>query len=415
MKIVCIGAGPAGLYFASSLRRRDKDHDVVVLERNRPGETYGWGVVFWDDMLDNLYENDFESAEEIRAASRRWDEQEVRVSGKGTTYLGGSGYSMGRERLLEILARRAVALGADVRFEQELRDISDLGDADLIVGCDGVNSRLRERNAEHFGTEIETGRNKYIWLGTHKVFDAFTFAFEQTAAGWIWAHAYGFDGDTSTFIVECTRETWEGLGFDGVGSDETAGRLEEIFRDHLDGKPLLCRTQRRGGAPWLSFRRIRNERWFHENLVLMGDAAHTTHFTIGSGTKLAFEDAIGLARELDEHDDLVAALQAYEARRRSAVLALQREAESSATWFENIQRHIDQDAVQFAYSLVRRREDDAPVREAPWRSQLHQATQRSSMLRRVRRWRNSARRELHARRRPSVRGRLRRTKGVPTR
>jgi anthraniloyl-CoA monooxygenase len=399
VKIVCVGAGPAGLYFASSLKRRDRSHDIAVLERNRRGETYGWGVVFWDDMLDNLYANDAESAHEIRAASRRWDEQEVRVGGKGTTYLGGYGYSMGREHLLDLLAERAAGLGADVRWEHGVEHLSELDDADLIVGCDGVNSQVREHDVERFGTEVETGRNKYIWLGTHKVFDAFTFAFEQTAAGWIWAHAYGFDGETSTFIVECSPETWQGLGFDALGPDETSARLEEIFGAHLDGHPLLSRAQRHGRAPWLNFRRLRNERWFHDNVVLMGDAAHTTHFTIGSGTKLALEDAIGLARSLHEHADLGVALQAYEQDRRAAVLPLQREARRSAQWFEDIPRQIDQDALRFAYSLVRRRGDAGHAVEAHWRHQLHQGTQRSSALRKLRRWRNSARRELHALRR----------------
>ncbi len=413
MKIVCIGAGPAGLYFATSLKLRAEENDVVVLERNRLGETDGWGVVFWDDMLDSLYANDLESAREIRAASRRWDEQQVRVSSKGTTYLGGYGYSIGRAHLLEILAARAAALGADVRFEHEVGDLTELDDADLIVGCDGVNSLVRERRADRFGTEVETGRNRYIWLGTRKVFGAFTFAFERTAAGWIWAHAYGFDGDASTFIVECSQDTWKRLDFDRLGADETMARLEEIFAEHLDGHPLLCRTRHPGRVPWLNFRRIHNESWFHDNVVLMGDAAHTTHFTIGSGTKLALEDAIALAQSLHERENLGSALRAYEERRRAAVLALQREARYSAKWFEDIERHIAQEPVRFAYSLVRRREDEEPAVEPRWRHRLHEATQTSSMLRKVRRWRNSARRQIHARRRQGASARLRRPRSVP--
>ena len=246
-------------------------------------------------------------------------------------------------------------LGTDVQFEREVEDLSEFSEADLIVACAGVNSWVRQLYADHFRTNVDVGRNKYIWLGTHKVFDAFTFAFEETDAGWIWIHAYCFNSDTSTCIVECSPETWEGLGFDKLGSDGSIALLEEIFESHLEGHSLINQMRHPDKAPWLNFRGISNENWCHDNVVLMGDAAHTTHFTIGSGTKLAMEDAIGLAESLHEHEDPQAALKAYEEKRRTALLELQNQARQSTRWFENVQRHIDQEAVQFTYSLLNRR------------------------------------------------------------
>src|SRR5215210_7983851 len=212
MRIVCVGGGPAGLHFAICMKLRDKDHEVTVIERHPAGVAYGWGVVFWDDMLDNLYDNDPESAWEIRDRSVLWDDQEVHVRGKQTIPIGGYGFSIGRKPLLDILAKRATNLGAAVQFEREVEDLSEFADADLIVACDGVNSLVRQVYADKFQTNVDVGRNKYIWLGARKVFDTFTFAFEETNAGWIWFHAYRFNADTSTFIVECSPETWKGLG-----------------------------------------------------------------------------------------------------------------------------------------------------------------------------------------------------------
>jgi 2-polyprenyl-6-methoxyphenol hydroxylase-like FAD-dependent oxidoreductase len=395
MKIVCVGGGPAGLYFAVLAKLRNRYHDVTVVERNPAGVTYGWGVVFWDDLLDELYRNDPVSAREVHEVSALWGGQEVHIRGGHKAYLGGYGYSLGRKRLLDILVARARDLGVDVQFERDIKNLSEFPDADLIIACDGVNSSIRQLHSDHFQTDVDVGRNKYIWLGTNRVFDSFTFAFEETAAGWIWFHAYCFDAETSTLIVECSPETWAGLGFDELEPDQSVKLLEEIFERHLNHYSLINRMPRGvDKALWLNFRRISNNNWYYDNVVLMGDAAHTTHFAIGSGTKLAIADAIALAKELDAHNDLPSALHAYQEYRRSALHTTQQDALNSAKWFEDVPRYIDQQATtQFAYSLWKRR-----GKYSLWRYQLHLATQIAT-LRRLRQSVGAARREIRARRR----------------
>jgi 2-polyprenyl-6-methoxyphenol hydroxylase-like FAD-dependent oxidoreductase len=381
MRIACVGGGPAGLYFAILMKARYPARDVEVFERNPRGITYGWGVVFWDDLLEQLQESDPATASEICASSFRWNGQLLAVESKPPVHVGGHGYGIGRQRLLDILVERAKSLGVHVQFESSVEG-RELPEADLIVACDGVNSRLRELRRGQFQTEVVVGRNKYIWLGTSRVFDAFTFAFVHTEAGWIWCHAYGFDDDTSTFIVECSPETWAALGFDTLDEADCTRLLEGLFEAHLQGHPLMSK----GGASWLEFRTVTNETWHADNVVLMGDAAHTTHFTIGSGTRLALEDAISLAAHLRGETSLSAALERYEQERRAALLRTQSDARLSARWFENVPRYVDLEPPQ-VFALLRERRSPLLPRVHPRTYYLlYRATQRNAMLKRLRRW-----------------------------
>ena len=351
--IAVVGAGPGGLYLAISLKLRDPSLSVVVHERNRPDDTFGWGVVFSDQTLANLKANDPETAAIIEAAFVHWDDIDVHIHGQ-TIRSGGHGFAgIGRQRLLTILQERARSLGVDLRFQSEVADIRALP-ADVIVAADGLNSRIRNDHPEVFGVDIDVRTNKYIWLGTKQSFDAFTFAFVETAHGWIWAHAYQFEPGASTFIVECSEATWRGLGFDAMDQDQTCRAAEALFADWLGGHALMSNARHLRGSAWLNFPRVACSNWRDGKVVLLGDAAHTAHFSIGSGTKLAFEDAIRLAETLTEADDLDAGLAAYEAERRVEVLKLQSAARNSTEWFETVDRYVGLDPLQFTYSLLTR-------------------------------------------------------------
>jgi anthraniloyl-CoA monooxygenase len=373
------------------MKLRDPGHDVVVLERNPAGVTCGGGIVFWDDLLEGLRANDPPTADAIGAAAFRWVDQHVVVDGQLAASLAGCGFSVRRQRLLDILTARALELGVDVRFEAEVEDPGSL-DADLVVACDGVNSRLRRRDPDRFGTRIDTGRNKYMWLCTTRVFDAFTFAFVRTEAGWIWCHAYGFNATTSTFIVECSPETWAGLGFGQLGLEQSVARLEDLFARQLDGHRLVAQVLDPDRAHWLAFRTVTNQRWRRGNLVLAGDAAHTTHFTIGSGTKLAIEDAIGLASALGAYDELGPALAAYERERKAALVPLQLEARNSARWFEHLPRYIDLGAPQFAALLDQRRSRLLRRMSPSGYYRLRRTTEEFALFDRLWHWASSQRR-----------------------
>ncbi|GGQ34128.1 FAD-dependent monooxygenase [Streptomyces mutabilis] len=340
MKVACVGGGPAGLYLSILLKRQDPSHDITVHERSPEGSTYGWGVTYWRGLLDRLHEHDPHFARAVEEHSVRWRDGVAHVGDRAVRHRGDEGFGIGRHRLLEILAARARSLG--VRLEHEHEITADrLPEADLVVAADGVGSAVRTRYAGHFGTEVRAGRNHYIWLGTTKVFDAFTFAFTETEHGWIWAYGYGYGPEGSTCVVECAPETWTGLGLDRADEAEGLTLLEKLFTDVLDGHPLTGRRSGSGAnASWLTFRTLTNRTWSRDNLVLLGDAAHTTHYSIGAGTTLALEDAMALATALREPATLQDALARYERERRAALLPVQSAARYSARWYENLPRYI---------------------------------------------------------------------------
>ena len=356
MRAICLGGGPAGLYFAISLKLRQPEADVTVLERNRADDTFGWGVVLSDETLDNLEVNDPVSAREIRSHFAYWDDIALHHKGNVIHSTGHGFCGIGRKRLLLILQERARALGVNLQFETEVKDASEyMDDYDLVVASDGLNSRTRMEFEETFKPDIDVRRCPFVWLGTHQKFDnAFTFIFEKTDKGWIWVHAYQFDKDTATFIVECSQDTFDAYGFGEKTQEETIAICEEIFKDHLDGHKLMTNASHIRGSAWIKFPRVLCEKWSHQNVVLLGDASATAHFSIGSGTKLALESAISLAKHVTDDKDLTTAFEKYEEARCLEVLRLQSAARNSVEWFEDVERYLDLDPVQLNYSMLTR-------------------------------------------------------------
>ena len=373
MKIVCLGAGPAGLYFAISMKLRDASHQVTVLERNRANDTFGWGVVLSDEALGRMQKNDPKSTGTIRAHFAYWDDIAVVHNGVRTVS-GGHGFAgIGRKQMLVILRERARELGVELCFESEFRSAGDYRrDYDLVVASDGINSLVRREYAQVFRPEIDTRLCKFVWLGTQQKFDdAFTFIFEKTAHGWVWAHAYQFDDSTATFIVECSQETWDRSGFKDMSKENTVETCRRIFARHLGGHALMSNaTHLRGSAVWMNFPRVICGTWYHENVVLMGDAAATAHFSIGSGSRLAFDSAIALAEYLHSEPTLEQAFRRYQDERRVEVLRLQSAARNSLEWFERVERYLDLPPPQFAYSLLTRSQrishENLRLRDRQW-------------------------------------------------
>ncbi|KMS73909.1 FAD-binding monooxygenase [Streptomyces viridochromogenes] len=385
VKVACIGGGPAGLYLSILLKLRDPSHDITVYERNPEGSTYGWGVTYWRGLLDRLCEHDPVSARVIEENSVRWSEGVAHVRGRTTRRPGDAGYGIGRHRLLEILAERARSLGVRLEYEQEITP-GNLPAADLVVASDGVHSALRTRYADHFGTETKAGRNRFIWLGTSKAFDAFTFSFVESGHGWIWCYGYGFGPDAGTFVVECAPETWTGLGLDTASEADALAVLEKVFAGVLDGHPLMGRSGVDGKAQWQTFRTLTNRTWYRGNLVLLGDAAHTTHYSIGAGTTLAVEDAAALAGALHEHAALPQALAHYQQHRQQALLSIQSAAHYSARWYENLPRYIHLPPQQMFALLGQRHSPLLPHVPPQLYYRLDRAAGQSEAWRRLKHW-----------------------------
>jgi anthraniloyl-CoA monooxygenase len=373
MKILCLGGGPAGLYFAISMKLRDPAHDVTVLERNKANDTFGWGVVLSDDALGRMQRNDPVSAEAIRGSFAYWDDIAVVHDGVRTVS-GGHGFAgIGRKAMLILLQARARELGVKLEFETVFKSAEEYRkDHDLVVACDGINSLVRSEYKDVFQPDIDTRKCKFVWLGTHAKFDdAFTFIFEKTEHGWVWAHVYQFDDNTATFIVETLPETWDRFGFADMSKEETVETCRKIFERHLGGHDLMSNAAHlRGSAVWIQFPRVICEKWYHENVVLMGDAAATGHFSIGSGSRLAFDSAIALAEYLHSEPTLEDAFRRYQDERRVEVLRLQSAARNSLEWFEQVERYLDMPPVQFAYSLLTRSQrishENLRLRDPAW-------------------------------------------------
>ncbi|MGV7217854.1 bifunctional salicylyl-CoA 5-hydroxylase/oxidoreductase [Bradyrhizobium sp. UFLA05-112] len=380
MRIVCIGGGPAGLYLGLLMKRRHPEHVVTVVERNKPYDTFGWGVVFSDAMMQAMRIADPESATEIEDAFNHWDDIELVFKGTRQRTTGHGFIGIGRKHLLNILQRRCEALGVELVFERDVESDLEFPDADLIIASDGVNSRIRARYAEQFQPDMVIRPNRYIWLGTKKAFDAFTFDFRRTEHGWFQAHIYKFDSETSTFIVETTEEAYSGHGLGDLDQQGSIEFCEKIFAETLDGAELLTNARHLRGSAWLNFSRLICGKWSvfngRSHVVLMGDAAHTAHFAIGSGTKLALDDAIELANQFDRHghsrDKIETVLEAYEEVRRVDVARIQNAARNAMEWFEVVgRRYADTlEPPQFFYSMLTRSQrishENLRLRDRTW-------------------------------------------------
>jgi len=350
MKITIIGAGPSGLYFATLMKKQNRAHEITILERDGPEDTFGWGIVFSDQTFSYLKENDKPSFTKITRACQRWDNVDVVHKGEKITIRGNNFSGVARLAFLNILQQRCLDLGVDIRFNTNVSDLNELEPSDLLVGADGANSLVRRSFSKAFEPNVELRKNKYIWLGTPQLFHGLTLIFREHEAGLFIAHAYKFNDTTSTFIVECSESTWRNARFDWKSDPETCEYLAEVFKEDLGGRPLLANNFVR----WLNFPLVKNRRWHHKNVVLLGDALHTAHFSIGSGTKLALEDSIALAKSFKGSHDVEDALAEFQKTRKPIVDEYQEAAYSSLLLFENAQELMQLQPIELAYKLMTR-------------------------------------------------------------
>jgi anthraniloyl-CoA monooxygenase len=350
MKINIIGGGPAGLYFALLMKKTNPAHEIAVMERNAPDDTFGWGVVFSDKTLSYLRENDEESYRSITDRFELWDNVDVIHRDQKVTIRGNKFSGIARIELLHILQQRCRDLDIDLRFRTEVSDVESLSkECDLLVGADGINSIVRQNYSQFFEPDLSVRENKYIWYGTQQLFHGLTLTFRAGGAGVFAAHSYKFNCSTSTFIVECDPQTWERAGFETMSEDETRAYLEEVFAKDLHGHALMSNNSK-----WINFVNVRNEHWSYRNIVLLGDALHTAHFSIGSGTKLALEDAIALYQCFAETNDVESALDEFEKVRKPVIEEYQEAASESLIWFENVKDYMHLSPLPFAYKLMTR-------------------------------------------------------------
>ena len=356
MRIACLGGGPSGLYFAISMKLRSPSAEVVVIERNKANDTFGWGVVLSDETLSNLAQNDPISAKAIGENFAYWDDIALHYRGETHVSSGHGFCGIGRKKLLVLLQDRARELGVEMRFETEVGSAEDYRrEFDVVVASDGLNSKTRAQYAKTFQPKTDQRLCQFVWLGTRQKFsDAFTFIFEETEHGWVWAHAYQFDDDTATFIIECSQDTFDKFGFGEMSQQDSIKICEDIFKNHLQGHSLMTNATHIRGSAWLRFPRVLCKKWYHENIVLLGDASATAHFSIGSGTKLALESAVALAEHIHSEDNLQNAFERYQEDRLLEVLRLQSAARNSLEWFEQVERYLALDPVQLNYSMLTR-------------------------------------------------------------